>query len=63
MISKYSTVVVTEIRHPPTFYDPFKINLGRHLGTGRRLTMHSKRARFAALPSSDERPLIRSIAR
>ncbi len=26
MISKYSTVVVTEIRHPPTFYDPFKIN-------------------------------------
>lgn len=26
MISLYSTVVVTEIRHPPTFYDPFKIN-------------------------------------
>lgn len=26
MISQYSTVVVTEIRHPPTFYDPFKIN-------------------------------------
>lgn len=26
MISQYSTVVVTEIRNPPTFYDPFKIN-------------------------------------
>jgi len=26
MISLYSTVVVKEIRHPPAFYDPFKVN-------------------------------------
>jgi hypothetical protein len=26
MISQYSTVVVTEIRHPPAFYNPFKVN-------------------------------------
>ena len=26
MISKFATVVVLEIRYPPGFYDPFKVN-------------------------------------